>query len=108
MVNVDNREINPEQALQTSAPVIVETPDGNEDEYRGPSLHFHLPPRATQPTVQNVNQGVQIPPHYHGVSSVVAPLFVYPRAPYALYQSQYGYTVGQMVNLGLIYPQWYP
>lgn len=58
MVNVDKREINPKKVLQTSALVIVETPNDNDDEYRGPTLHFRLPPRATQPTVQNLNQGV--------------------------------------------------
>ncbi|XP_050916461.1 uncharacterized protein LOC127131593 [Lathyrus oleraceus] len=70
-------------ALQTSAPIIVETPNDNEDEYIGPTLHFCLPPRATQPAVRNLNQGVQIPPTYPGASSFVAPPFVYPGAPYA-------------------------
>lgn len=87
MVNVNNREILPEQALQTSALVVVETPNDNEDEYRGPTLHLCLPPRATQPTIHNLNQGVQIPPPHPGASSVVAPSFVYPRAPYAPYQN---------------------
>lgn len=47
MVSADNHEINLEHTLQTSALVIVETPDDNEDEYRGPNLHFRLHPRAT-------------------------------------------------------------
>lgn len=51
MVNTDNCEILLEQVLQTYALVIVETPDNNEDEYRGSTLQFCLPPRATQPTV---------------------------------------------------------
>lgn len=44
MVNVDNREINPEHALQTFVPIIVKTPNDNEDEYRGPTLPLRLPP----------------------------------------------------------------
>ena len=108
MVNIDNREINPEQVLQTSAPMIVETPNNNEDEYQSPTLHFRLPPRATQPTVQNLNQDVQIPPPHPGASSVVASPFVYHGAPYAPYQNQYVQTVGQMVNQGLMHPQGYP
>lgn len=108
MVNTENREINPEQVLQTSVLVIVKTLNDNEDEYRGPTLHFRLPPRATQPTTQNLNQGVQIPPSHPRASSVVAPPFVYPGAPYAPYQNLYGQTVGQMVNQGLMYPQGYP
>lgn len=73
------------RTLQTFAQVIVETPNDYEDEYKGPSLHFRLPPRVTQPTVQNLNQGVQIPPPYPRASSTVAPLFMYPGAPYAPY-----------------------
>lgn len=87
MVNVYNREIHPEQVLQTSTPVIVETPNNNEDEYIGHTLHFRLPHRATQPTAQNMNQGIQIPPPHPGSSSAVAPPFVYPGDPYAPYQN---------------------
>lgn len=39
MVNIVNREINPEQALQTSTPEIVGIPVDNEDEYIGYTLH---------------------------------------------------------------------
>lgn len=81
MVNVNDSEILPEQVLQNSAPVIVETPNDNEEEYIGPTLHFRLPPRATQPTVQNLNQGVQIHPPHLGEPSVVAPPFLYPGHP---------------------------
>lgn len=70
MVGADNYEINLERALQTFIPVTVETPDNNKDEYKGPCLNFHVPPQATQLTVQNLNQGVlmmqgivQIPKH---------------------------------------------
>lgn len=87
--------------------MIVETPNDNEDEYIGPTLHFCLPLQATQPTLPNVNQGVKTPPPYLGSSFAVAPSFVYPREPYAPYQSQYGQNVGKMVNLGLMYPQGY-
>lgn len=90
MVNIDNCEINREQALQTSASVIVETLNDNEDEYKGTTFHFRLPLRATQPIVQNLNQGVQIPHPHPGASFVVAPLFVHPGAPFAPYQNQYG------------------
>ncbi|XP_050908999.1 uncharacterized protein LOC127122752 [Lathyrus oleraceus] len=44
----------------------------------------------------NLNQGVQIPPPHPGTSPVIAPPFVYPGAPYAPHQNQYGQTTGQM------------
>lgn len=55
MVSTENREINPEQGLQTSAQVIIETSNDLEDEYIGPNLHFGLPPRATESTIHNLN-----------------------------------------------------
>ncbi|XP_050896201.1 uncharacterized protein LOC127102925 [Lathyrus oleraceus] len=77
---------------------VVSQPIRQAGPSRGPTLHFRLPPRATQPTVQNLNQGVQIPPPHPGASSVVAPPFVYPGEPYAPHQNQYGQIVGQMIN----------
>lgn len=108
MVNVGSREINLEQVLQIFAPMVIKTPNDNEDEYRGPTLHSRLPPRAAQHTVQNLNQGVQIHPPRPGASFVVAPPFVFLGAPYAPYQNQCGPTIGQMVNPGLMYPRGYP
>lgn len=98
MVGADNHEINQEQALQTFTPVTVETHDDNKDEYRGPHLHFHVPPQATQPIVQNLNQRVQIPPSYPRVFFVVASPFVYLGAPYAPYGGHYGQTAIHIVN----------
>lgn len=99
MVDVDNHEINPEQALHTFALVAIKTANDNEDEYIGHHLHFHVPPQATQPTVQKLNQGLQIPPPYPRAYSAVAPPLIYNGAPYALCGGQYGQTVGQIVNL---------
>lgn len=109
MVDTDNHEINPVQTHQTSMPVTAETLDDNKPEYRGSHFHFHVPSQDAQHTVQNLNQGVQMPPPYPGAPFVVAPPLVYLGEPYAPYEGQYGHTVGQIVILGMMYPpQVYP
>lgn len=108
VVDADNHEIPQGQTLQTSMHVTAKTPDDNEPEYKCPRLHFHVPPQDAQPIVQNLNQGIQIPPPYPRAPSVVAPQLTYSMAPYAPYRDHYGQTVGQMVNPGMMYPQVYP
>lgn len=109
VVDTDNHEIPQGQTHQSYIPVTTEIPDDNKPEYRGPRLHSQIHPQTIQPTVEILNQGVQMPPLYPGASSVVALPLAYFRAPYALHGGQYGQTVGQMANLGMVCPpQMYP